>query len=152
MQNIGITKTPLGSLGIVEEDGAIVQLLWNAENAGFRSDLIKEGLLQLEAFFAGKLTTFDLPLRPRGTPFQLAVYDQMLSIPHGHTRTYGEIATQVDGAAQAVGNACGSNPIPVIIPCHRVLAANGLGGFSGAGGVEDKVWLLRHEGAGSFLI
>lgn len=152
MQNIGITKTPLGSLGIVEEDGAIVQLLWNAENAGFRSDLIKEGLLQLEAFFAGKLTTFNLPLRPRGTPFQQAVYDQMSSIPHGHTRTYGDIAMQVDGSAQAVGNACGSNPIPIIIPCHRVLAANGLGGFSGVGGVEDKVWLLRHEGAGSYLI
>jgi methylated-DNA-[protein]-cysteine S-methyltransferase len=152
MQNIGITKTPLGSLGLVEEDGAIVKLLWSAENSGERTDLIKEGLKQLEAFFAGKLTTFDLPLRPRGTAFQQSVYDQMSAIPHGLTRTYGDIAAQVDGSAQAVGNACGSNPIPVIIPCHRVLAANGLGGFSGAGGVEDKVWLLRHEGAGSFLI
>jgi methylated-DNA-[protein]-cysteine S-methyltransferase len=76
----------------------------------------------------------------------------MSAIPLGETRTYGDLARELGAAAQPVGNACGANPIPVIIPCHRVLGANGLGGFSGSGGVETKVALLRHEGAAGLLI
>lgn len=76
----------------------------------------------------------------------------MLEIPLGETRTYGDIARDLGAPPQPVGNACGSNPIPVIIPCHRVLGAKGLGGFSGAGGVETKVALLKHEGAAGLLI
>ena len=76
----------------------------------------------------------------------------MRAIPFGGTRTYGEIAAKVGAPAQAVGQACGANPIPVIIPCHRATAAEGLGGFSAAGGVEMKVALLRHEGAYSLLL
>lgn len=76
----------------------------------------------------------------------------MLAIPLGEIRTYGDIAKALGTPAQPVGNACGANPIPVIIPCHRVLAASSLGGFSGMGGIETKVALLRHEGAAGLLI
>jgi len=87
-----------------------------------------------------------------GSDFQRAVCTAILAIPFGHTRTYGEIARDLGVPAQAVGGACGGNPIPVIIPCHRVMGAKGLTGFSGAGGVETKVALLRHEGAAGLLI
>ena len=108
---------------------------------------------QIEAYFAGTRRTFDLPLRVEGSEFQRAVCAAMLEIPHGETRTYGEIARDLGQSAQAVGRACGHNPIPVLIPCHRVMGAGGkLTGYSGQGGVETKLALLRHEGAGGFLI
>jgi len=154
--NIGVTDTPIGRLGVVEEDGFITRLLWNAEPSGEQTDLLAEATRQLQAYFAGTLTKFDLPLRVQGSDFQRAVCDVMLAIPFGETVTYGDIAKLTGAPAQAVGNACGGNPIPVIIPCHRVLGANGLGGFSRAGGglsgVEMKVTLLRHEGAAGLLI
>lgn len=150
--NSAALLTPVGRLGLVEDNGAIVRLLWDGENSGVRSDVLKRGVDQLEAYFAGELTEFDLPLNPGGSEFQQAVYDQMLAIPLGETRTYGQIADAVGQPPQPVGQACGSNPIPVIIPCHRVVGADGLGGFSGAGGVEMKVQLLRHEGAYSLLL
>lgn len=76
----------------------------------------------------------------------------MAAIPFGATRSYGDLAREIGRPAQAIGQACGANPIPILIPCHRVLAARGLGGFSAWGGVETKVWLLRHEGAAALLI
>ncbi len=89
----------------------------------------------------------------RGSDFQRAVCDAMSAIPFGETLTYGDIAKLTGNSAQAVGNACGANPIPIIIPCHRVMGAGGkLVGFSGAGGVETKVQLLRLEGAAGLLI
>ncbi len=106
----------------------------------------------MRAYDAGQLEQFDLPIRIKGSPFQQAVCEAMQAIPFGYTRTYGEIAKELGHPAQAVGQACGGNPVPVIIPCHRVMGAKGLTGFSGAGGVETKVALLRHEGAGGFLI
>ena len=145
-------KTPVGVLGLIEEQGAITKLVWNGWNAGARSPVLKEGLAQLEAYFAGELDWFDLPLAPKGTDFQQQVYKAMSAIPRGETLTYGEIANDLDVPAQPVGQACGSNPIPVIIPCHRVVGADGLGGFSGDGGVEMKVQLLRLEGAYSLLL
>ena len=81
-----------------------------------------------------------------------AVGAEICKIPFGETVTYGDIAKRLGISAQAVGQACGANPIPIIVPCHRVMGAQGLTGFSGAGGVETKVALLRHERAGSFLI
>ena len=89
----------------------------------------------------------DLPMQPAGTAFQRRVWQAMLDIPYGHTRTYGELTESAGGVARAVGVACGANPIPILIPCHRVVAQNGLGGYSGDGGVETKVALLRLEGA-----
>ena len=150
--NIAVTRTPIGRICLVEEGGAITRLLWQAETSGFRSDVLKEGLRQLEAFFDGDLRVFDLPLAPHGTDFQRAVWGRLMAIPYGCTRTYGDLALSLAAPAQPVGRACGANPIPVIIPCHRIVAANGLGGYSGNGGIETKVWLLKHEGAASLLI
>ncbi|MBC6439231.1 MAG: methylated-DNA--[protein]-cysteine S-methyltransferase [Rhodospirillales bacterium] len=150
--NIGATDTPVGRLGIVEENGAITKLLWHAQDHGERTPVIEEGLRQLGAFFDGARDRFDLPLAPAGSAFQQQVYDAMLAIPKGETRTYGDIAGDLGVPAHPVGQACGSNPIPVIIPCHRVVGADGLGGFSGDGGVDMKVALLKLEGAYSLLL
>jgi methylated-DNA-[protein]-cysteine S-methyltransferase len=150
--NVAATRTPLGRIGLVEEGGVITRLLWNAESTGFRTEVLKEGLRQLEAFFNGELHTFDLPLAPAGTDFQQAVWERLLAIPFGATRTYGDLALSLAAPARPVAAACGANPIPIIIPCHRVVAADGLGGYSGHGGIESKVWLLKHEGAASLLI
>ena len=154
--NIGITDTPIGRLGLVEEDGMITQLLWNTDMQGDDSSVLRDGSSQLLAYFNHELTEFDLPLWVKGSNFQRAVCDFMYGIPFGDTVTYGDIAKATKTPAQAVGNACGANPIPLIIPCHRVLGASGLGGFSGAGGglngIEMKVMLLKHEGAAGLLI
>ena len=144
--------TPIGRVGVVEEDGTITRVLWSAEESPPVNAAQREAAGQLTAYFAGELKQFDLPLKPAGSAFQQSVYREMLAIPFGETRTYGEIAKAVGGLPQPVGQACGSNPIPIIIPCHRVLAANGLGGFSGFGGVEMKITLLRHEDAYPYLI
>lgn len=145
-------QTQFGRLGLVEEDDAIVALKWDARDDGEATDLLREGVAQLKAYDEGTLEEFDLPLRVNGSDFQRAVCDQIFAIPFGYTKTYGDIAKALNMPAQAVGSACGGNPIPVIIPCHRVMGAKGLTGFSGAGGVETKVALLRHEGAASLLI
>lgn len=144
--------TPIGRIGIVEEDGAVTRLLWSSDGPDEPTDMLREAGAQMKAYFAGELTQFDVPLKPAGSEFQQSVYRQMQAIPMGKTRTYGEIAKAIDCMPQPVGQACGANPIPIIIPCHRVLAANGLGGFSGAGGVETKITLLRHEDAYPYLI
>lgn len=140
--------SPLGPISLSEAPEGLTALHWREGEA--TSPLIHEALLQLEAFFAGRLDAFDLPIafRPGLTG---KVQRQMMQIPKGETRTYGQIARAVGAPAQAVGQACGANPLPVIVPCHRVLGAQTLGGFSAPGGVESKVWLLRHEG-GTLLL
>lgn len=145
-------KTRFGQLGVEETDGAITRLVWDGQANGPATPLLQEAKAQLKAYDAGRLTQFDLPYRIAGSAFQQKVCDLIYAIPFGETRTYGALARQLAHPAQAVGQACGANPIPVIIPCHRVLAASGLGGFSGQGGIEGKVALLRHEGAASLLI
>jgi methylated-DNA-[protein]-cysteine S-methyltransferase len=108
---------------------------------------------QLEEYFAGARTTFDLPLAPRGTPFQLRVWTALREIPFGSTRGYAEIAQRLGlpNAARAVGAANGRNQIAIIVPCHRVIGANGsMTGFGG--GIERKRWLLVHEGAVPLLL
>lgn len=101
---------------------------------------------ELEAYATGKRRAFDLPLDLRGSAFERAAWDAMRAIPFGRTRTYGELARALGqpGAARAVGRAAGSNPVPIVVPCHRVWAADGLGGFSA--GLSWKRALLRHEG------
>lgn len=143
-------QTPLGPLSVVETDGRITSLNWRASDAA-ATPLETEALRQLAAFFDGSLTLFDLPL-DYGSGIHDKVRRAMAAIPFGETLTYGDIARMVEAPAQAVGQACGANPIPIIIPCHRVLGAKSLGGFSAKGGVETKVWLLRHEGAAGLLI
>ncbi|MDH3740905.1 MAG: methylated-DNA--[protein]-cysteine S-methyltransferase [Hyphomicrobiales bacterium] len=150
--NTCTVDTTMGPLSLVEENGHITKLLWHAEENGVRTPVLETAAEQLKAYFDGELETFDLPLAPAGTDFQQQVYAAMLAIPKGETRTYGDIANDLGVPAQPVGQACGSNPIPIIIPCHRVVGSDGLGGFSGCGGVETKVQLLQHEGAYSLLI
>ncbi len=150
--NILTVETQFGRLALIEQDGAITGVRWDGENVGETTPLLQEAADQVTAYDAGRLTAFDLPLRVEGSEFQQAVCAAMQAIPFGETRTYGDIAKELGKSPQAVGGACGGNPIPVIIPCHRVMGANGLTGFSGKGGVETKVALLKHEGAGSFLL
>lgn len=146
--------SPFGPLSVSEADGRLTALHWHAgkgqaEDQG--SALVREALRQLEAWFAGRLQCFDLPL-DWGQGLQARVRREMAAIPFGDTRSYGQIAQAVGAPPQAVGQACGANPLPILIPCHRVLGARGLGGYSGPGGVETKVALLRFEGAAGLLI
>jgi methylated-DNA-[protein]-cysteine S-methyltransferase len=103
---------------------------------------------ELEAYWRNPAHEFDLQYVPHGTPFQLRVWHALMAIPAGRPTTYGALAQQLGTAARAVGQACGANPLPILIPCHRVVAANGLGGFmhAAAGAPLDvKTWLLAHE-------
>ncbi len=143
--------TPTGPMTLTEKGGAIVRAEW--ESGGMDdTPLLREAAAQLVAYFDDPAQGFDLPLKVEASEFQQRVCDAMLAIPLGETRTYGDLSKDLGVPAQAIGQGCGGNPIPVIIPCHRVLGANGLGGFSGLGGVETKVWLLKHERAGGLLI
>lgn len=144
--------TRFGPLTVVAEGEGVVALEWCATGAPDDTPLLRQALAQLAAFDAGTLMEFSLPLAPQGSGALHAVLAQIRAIPFGETVTYGEIAKATGLSAQSVGQLCGANPIPVIIPCHRVMGAKGLTGFSGKGGVETKVALLRHEGAGGFLI
>lgn len=148
-------ETTVGPLTVTENNGAIVALNWRSGGSD-DTPLLRRSLVQIEEYFAGDRTVFDLPLRVEGSQFQRSVCDFMSGIPFGETVTYGDIAQELKAPAQAIGQACGGNPIPVIIPCHRVLGANGLGGFSGGGrhgaSIETKVLLLRLEGAAGLLI
>ncbi len=140
--------SPVGRLRLSERDGALVRLAWSDAPGGEVTAVLRQASQQLEAYFAGDLKIFDLPLAPAGTTFQRRVFAAMAAIPFGATRSYGALAAELGSVARAVGGACGANPLPILIPCHRVLAAGGrLGGFSGGGGVPTKTWLLRHEGA-----
>jgi methylated-DNA-[protein]-cysteine S-methyltransferase len=147
-----VIETPVGRLGITERDGAIVRVSWSAPAEGEPTLLLAEAARQIEAYFAGELQEFDLPLDPGGNALERGVWDAMCAIPYGGTRTYGEIAEELGTYGQPVGQACGANPIPVIIPCHRVLSATGLGGYSGAGGIEAKIALLKLEGGYPLLL
>ncbi len=152
--------SPLGDLTIFEDDGAIVSLDFGRAGQFPRanksraaggtqkpSSLLRRAARQLDEYFDGTRTAFDLPLAPAGTPFQRRVWARLSAIPAGRVETYGAIARKLKSGARAVGTACGANPIPVLIPCHRVVGQDGrLGGYSGDGGVATKRWLLAHEG------
>jgi len=139
--------TPVGDLTVSAEDAHIVAVDWGWGRDQSETPLLCAARDQLDAYFDGQLHDFDLPLAPKGTSFDRQVWRAMQEIPYGCTQSYGDIAHRLHGIARAVGVACGRNPIPVIIPCHRVLAADGLGGYSGQGGVDTKAPLLRLEGA-----
>ncbi len=148
-------QTPVGCLRLSAAAGRLVAIDWvegTAETgtggqAGADDALLERAAAQLGEYFAGRRESFDLPLAPVGSPFQHQVWDEMARIPYGRTLTYGELARRIDGVARAVGRACGANPIPIVIPCHRVLGGGGaLGGFSGGEGASTKRALLDHEG------
>ncbi len=138
--------SPVGDLTISEEAGAIVALDWGWGRDQTPTALLRAAREQLDAYFDGKLRHFDLPLAPAGTPYRRAVWEALRTIPYGESRTYREIAGLAGGVPRSIGQANGSNPIPIIIPCHRVLASGGIGGYSGGEGLETKRRLLALEG------
>lgn len=141
--------TPLGDLTVSEENGAIVALDWGRGRDQTETSLLRRACEQLQDYFDGARTDFDLPLAPHGTDFQKRVWAALRTIPAGQTRSYAEIARQVGcRAPRAIGQANGANPIPILIPCHRVVAADGsLGGYSGGEGEATKRYLLGLERA-----
>jgi methylated-DNA-[protein]-cysteine S-methyltransferase len=139
--------SPVGRLTLFEEGGFITGLVWGGKSAGKPTELLLRAKREIAAYFAGKRKEFDLPVKPEGSPSELKIWLAMAAIPYGETRTYGDIAKSVGVNARAVGQACGRNPIPILLPCHRVVAANGLGGFSAPGGVKWKERLLVLERA-----
>ena len=142
--------SPFGPLTVTEQDGVLTELLWRGGGTD-RTAAVLEAVAQLAHYFAGTRRSFDLPMA-LGTGFRARFLQALIDIPYGETRTYGQLAKLLGVPAQAIGQACGANNLPILIPCHRVLAATGLGGYSGPGGVETKVALLRHEGAAGLLV
>jgi methylated-DNA-[protein]-cysteine S-methyltransferase len=148
-----VIDSPLGPLLLVAENGALT-MLWMSPlprrddtplQAADRA-VLDETAAQLDRYFAGGLTAFDLPLDLRGTPFQRRVWSALQEIPFGETTSYGELAAALGkpGSARAVGLANGQNPVSIIVPCHRVIGSNGkLTGYGG--GLDRKAWLLDHE-------
>lgn len=139
-------KTPVGEITIEEKDGSITRIYPGVTEAWGNASVLIKAKQQLEEYFSGKRKTFDLPLAPNGTEFRQKVWRALLEIPYGKTATYGELAEAVGNprAARAVGMALNKNPIPIIIPCHRIVGKNGtLTGF--AWGVEIKQYLLSLE-------
>ena len=144
MIRAGLTG-PFGPLTVVQAGDRLIGLEWR-EGPAPATPLLVEACRQLQAYFDRRLTRFDLPF-DWGEGLNAAVRHAMAEIPMGETRTYGQIAKLVGAPAQAVGQACGANPLPILIPCHRVTGTQWFGGFSAPGGVETKAALLRHEGA-----
>jgi methylated-DNA-[protein]-cysteine S-methyltransferase len=154
-----IEPSPIGPLRLVG-DGSALTALWlpgswkahEVDQDGASDAVLKEAAQQLQAYFAGTLQRFELPLAPHGTPFQQRVWQALLRIPYGRTSSYREIADVIDepGKARAVGAANGQNPIAIIIPCHRVIGSHGeLVGYGG--GLERKRWLLELESGAATL-
>jgi methylated-DNA-[protein]-cysteine S-methyltransferase len=149
MRTHTVAPSPIGPLTVVRQDEALVRLYLSPpgspEDLGRRDD-DADVVSQLGEYFDGEREAFDLPLHPVGSAFDLAVWEQLTCIPYGETRTYGAVARAVGepGGAQAVGLACGRNPLAVLIPCHRVVGADGsLVGFGG--GLPRKRFLLDLE-------
>jgi methylated-DNA-[protein]-cysteine S-methyltransferase len=138
--------TPLGEVTISEDGGAIVALDWGRGRDQEATPLLRDACDQLQDYFDGKRMSFNLPLAPKGSDFQKRVWTALCAIPPGETRSYADIARTIGSAPRAVGGANGANPIPLFIPCHRVIAADGsLGGYSGGDGPATKRYLLDHE-------
>jgi methylated-DNA-[protein]-cysteine S-methyltransferase len=149
--------SPIGALTLTSQDGSLTGIQMHEQRhlkavpAGYRRDEagLAYAIAQLNAYFAGELHDFDLPTTMRGTEFQQRVWAALCEIPYGETISYGELARWVGNpkASRAVGLANGRNPVAIVVPCHRVIGADGsLTGYGG--GLERKVWLLEHEAAG----
>lgn len=155
-------STPLGDITAVADEAGLTQVILAGDDGSVLAEATEGGPIvdaaatQLAEYFAGERMAFDVPLAPQGTEFQQTVWKALGDVPFGTTATYGEIARAIGQltATRAVGAANGRNPIPIIIPCHRVIGASGeLTGYSGGGGIETKRRLLDHEsGTLSFAI
>jgi methylated-DNA-[protein]-cysteine S-methyltransferase len=146
--------SPIGTLTLVAEDDALTEVRFPNDSHDDDIDMVdvadhavlQQAADELGEYFSGTRVDFDVPLDPHGTEFQLAAWSALRTIPYGETVSYGEQAKRLGdpGKARAVGAANGRNPLPIIVPCHRVVGANGhLTGFGG--GIETKAWLLDHE-------
>jgi methylated-DNA-[protein]-cysteine S-methyltransferase len=150
-----IVAAPFGAMGIRTEGELVREMVYLPQHYADKAPLdavAERTARQLERYFADPDFAFDLPLASAGSIFQRRVWEAIMAIPRGRVRTYGQIAKGVESVPRAVGQACGANPFPLVIPCHRVTAAGGLGGFAGADDEHGfqlgvKRWLLRHEGA-----
>ena len=147
-----LVSAPGFTLGVRCSDTAVTEIAWlppRPEQTG-TSPLAKETARQLLAYLADPAFQFDLPLETPGTHFRQRVWQAIAAIPTGEVRTYGELARQLASGPRAIGQACGDNPVPIVVPCHRVVAASGaLGGFAHSRGgmmLDVKRWLLAHEG------
>jgi len=146
-----IVEFPKMKVAVATRDERVVALQYlppSVEPLAPCNALAERAVRQLERYRDDPDARFDLPLLVEGTPFQRGVWSAMCAIPRGRTRTYGDIAQALGGEARAVGQACGDNRLPVVIPCHRVVAADGIGGFGHATSgylLEAKRWLLMHE-------
>lgn len=152
MSYSAIIAAPFGQLGIVAQPEAVSRIVFLDATTPLLmpepGSLAEEVARQLQAYFLEPAFRFDLPCRPQGTPFQQRVWQEIAAIPPAATVSYGAIAQQLGSSARAVGQACGNNPLPIVIPCHRVLARSGLGGFNHSRAEQTltiKFWLLRHE-------
>ncbi|BAW80205.1 methylated-DNA--protein-cysteine methyltransferase [Candidatus Nitrosoglobus terrae] len=149
-----VIATSLGRLGLSTFKKGLAGLDFLAPETPERlpvSPVACEAVAQLQAYFSDPRIMFTLPLFPQGTVFQKRIWETLNTIPMGLTVTYGTLASQLKTSARAIGGACRANPLPIFIPCHRVVSKQGLGGYSGAitgPHLDTKIWLLRHE-AGS---
>ncbi len=149
-----ILSAPAFALGIRCNDDEItaIEYLEPCPEVAPKTPLAKEAVRQLRAWLKDPRFELGLPLAPAGTHFQRRVWSEIATIPAGQTRSYGEVAAAIHSGSRAVGNACGANPYPIVVPCHRVVAANhGLGGFARQRGgflLDIKKWLLQHEHSG----
>ncbi len=139
--------TPLGALTVSQEADAIVALDWGWGRDQTQTALLSRAVEQLHAYFDATLRVFDLPLAPAGSFYRQRVWAALRDVAYGQTCSYAALARLAGGSARSIGGANGANPIPIIIPCHRVVGATGLGGYSGGEGLQTKSWLLAHEGA-----
>ena len=144
-------ETPFGLVGVRTEGDALAEIVYLPRSAGAlapENALAERACAQIEKYVADPGYRFKLPLKHVGTVFQRRVWEQLAAIPCGETRRYGDIARVLKSAPRAVGQACGTNYFPLVIPCHRVVAAKGLGGFAHTSSgylLEVKRWLLAHE-------
>lgn len=136
---------PIGDLTIFAENEAIVALEWGWGSAQESSPVLVRAKRALEDYFDNGVLADDLPLNPAGSPYRQKVWAALRQIPAGQTRNYAEIARLAGGSPRSVGGANAANPIPIFIPCHRVLASNGIGGYSGGEGLATKRALLKLE-------
>ncbi len=138
-------QSPVGALTVSEEGGRIVSLDWGWGRDQAPTDLLREAVRQINDYLDGGRRAFELPLAPAGTPYRQRVWATLRGIPYGQTTTYGALAGQAGGSARSIGQANRHNPIPLIIPCHRVVGGGGIGGYSGGEGLAVKRFLLSHE-------
>ena len=152
LKYLNFPDTPLGDLSITHDGSQLLSLRFQLEDHSTGNFSVFDQRIQsaVTAYLDLPTYAFDLSFKLLGTPFQQSVWQALLEIPLGQTLTYGGLAKKLNTSARAIGNACRNNPLPLIIPCHRIVAANGLGGYCGAVSgdpIQNKCWLLKREGA-----